>query len=87
MNNLNINSYKFALDNNDIDKIEKLIKSNNENNEIDIIFEMYTQHLLTPERLHFIFENCSKYFNLFSNLIKKLLKEDKDTLLDIIFKI
>ena len=84
----NIKSYESTIDDKDINKIEELIKSEN-NNENDIIFEMYNSSSLTPERLQFLMEKCSKYynkhFNVSSALIKRLIKDNQVSLLDIIF--
>jgi len=46
---------------------------------------MYNNNLLTIERLQFIMKYCINYFNISSDLIKKLLKDEKVTLLDVIF--
>ena len=93
LNNLNnepssIDSRKSiinAIDNKNIDEIEKLSKKINKNKKIDIIFEIYDNKLLTSERLHFIMNYCNKYFNISSNLMKKLIKDKNVDLLDIIF--
>ena len=61
------------------------VASSNKDNKKDIIFEMYKNDLLTSERLQFIMENCAKYFDISSNLIKKLMNDKKVALLDIIF--
>jgi len=86
--------YNFVInviDNKNINEIEKLKNyftknnKNDKNNTNDIIFELYNNKLLTTERLQFIMKNCSKYFEISSNLIKKLIKDEKVDLLDIIF--
>ena len=60
-------------------------KSNNQNKKNDIIFEMYEKSLLTSKRLQFIMKTCLSYFNISTILMKKLIKDKKVTLLDIIF--
>jgi len=85
-NNTLIDLYLNAIDNKNVHEIEHLFTENNEerrNN--DIVLELYDKKFLTSERLQFIAENCSKYLKISSSLIKKLLKEDNITLLDIVF--
>jgi len=75
-----------AIDYKNIYDIEKLSNDINKNYHMDVIFELYNNKLLTSERLQFIMKNCTKYFNISSNLIKKLIKEDDNiSFLDIIF--
>ena len=74
-----------AIDTKNIEDIKFLNKDMNENNKNDIIFELYNNNLLTSERLQFIMNCCTKYFNISPNLIKKLISESKVTFLDIIF--
>jgi len=64
---LYIDSFIDAINNNNIDEIEKINKNININ---DIIFILYNNHLLTSEHLHFIMNNCTKYFNISPFLIK-----------------
>ena len=81
-------SFKFiknAIDNENIDEIEKLRKNIKINDKNDIILDMYNNKLLTSERLQFITKKCTKYLNVSSNLIKKLIKDEKIIFLDIIF--
>ena len=91
MMQLNIDSYLSAIDaidSNDIHKIENLIKNSNKNNKNDIndiIIELYNNNFLTVDRLQFIMKYCTKYLNISSNLIKRLVKEENIKLLDIIF--
>jgi len=73
---------KEALDNNNIDEIERLSITFDK---IDIHFELYNNDLLSSERLQFIMKNCTKYFNISSNFINQLIKDNNITLLDIIF--
>jgi len=80
-----INSVIDAIDNQNIDKIEKLNNKYNINDKNDIIFEIYKSELLNSERLQFIMKYCTKYFSISSDLIKKLFKDKKVNLLDIIF--
>jgi len=84
MEQLNVDSYVSAIDNKNISELEKIV-THNKNEKRDIIFEMYNNNLLTIERLKFIMENCTKYFNISSNLIKMLMRDENVTLLDIIF--
>ena len=80
----NIDSFIFLIDNENIGEVKKLI-NNIKNNENDILFEMYKNNLLTIERLQFIMKYCTKYLNISSKLIKKLIKDRNATLLDVIF--
>ena len=58
---------------------------NIKNNENDILFEMYKNNLLMIERLQFIMKYCTKYLNISSKLIKKLIKDKNVPFLDVIF--
>jgi len=80
-----MNAIANAIDAKNIDNIKILSNSININDKNDIIFELYNNELLTSKRLNFIVNNCTKYFNVSSNLIKKLMKEKETILLDIIF--
>jgi len=84
-NNSVIHAIIEATDNKNINDIEKLTKDFNKNNKSDIIFELYNNKLLTSERLQFIMKKCTKYFDISSNLINKLMKDENVSLLDIIF--
>ena len=69
--------FTYVIDCKDINRIEKLcnnINKNEINNKNDIIFELYIKDLLTSECPQFIMENCTKYLNISSNLIKKINK-------------
>ena len=46
---------------------------------------MYNNNLLTSDRLQFIMKYCTKYLNVSSDLIKRLMKDKNVTLLDTIF--
>jgi len=85
MEKLNIKSYIYFIDSQNIKEIEILNKNINKNNKNDIIFEIYNNKLLTSKRLKFLMNYCIKYFNISSNLIKKLMKDEEVNLLDIIF--
>jgi len=76
---------KDSINNKNINKIKELSNNNNNNIKNDIIFEMYNNYLLTVDRLKFIMKYCTKYLNISSELIKKLIKNDKVIFLDIIF--
>ena len=65
--------------------LEKLNNTHIKINKIDIIFEMYNNKLLTLERLEFIVENCTNYLNISSRLVKRLMKNNEVTFLDVIF--
>jgi len=80
MEQLNIDSYISAIDSKDLNKLENLI-----NNKIDIIFELYNSDLLNKKHLNFIMKNCTKCLNISSNLVKRLIKDKKISLQDIIF--
>jgi len=75
MNDLNIDNYIKMIDNKNI---EKIIRNN-------IVLELYNNELLTTERLQFIITNANNYTKFSTNLIKKLLEDNKVELLDIIF--
>jgi len=77
---IDVNSIVDAIDNNNFSEIEKL-----RYNKKDIILELYNNELLTSERLTFIIKKYNNYFNISSNLIKKLMKDKNEDLLDIIF--
>jgi len=86
MEPLSIVSFVNAIDDKNINEVEKLsnnIYKNNKN--IDVVFNIYNNYSLSFERLQFIMENCTKYLNISSKLIKQLMKDDKSTLLDFIF--
>jgi len=93
MEHLNVDSHNSvidtvvdAIDNKNINDVEKLNKEINENSKSDVIFELYNNKLLTSERLQFLMNKCSKYFNISSsNLIKTLIKDENIFLFDIIF--
>jgi len=88
MEQLNIDSYIFAIDSKNKNNIESLFRSNSENNKDDkneIIIELYNNNLLTVDRLQFIMNYCTQCLNISSNLIKRLVKKRRVTLLDIIF--
>ena len=74
-----------AIDTKNINNIEKLSKEINKNSKNDVIFELYNNKLLTSERLQFLMNEFLKYFNISSNLIKTLIKDENVSLLDIIF--
>jgi len=85
-NDILINLYLEAIDNKNVKEIANLItKTNGKGNIEDIVLELYNKNLLTSERLQFIAENCTKYLNLSNSLIKRLLKDDKILLSDIVF--
>jgi len=81
----NFDSFINFIDSKNIDEMKKLIKTFNKNNKNNIIFKMYNNKLLSVERLQFIMENCAKYLSISSKLVKRLIKEEKETLHDIIF--
>jgi len=83
MEQLNINSYPSvvdAIDNKNIVEIEKLSKNinksnkNDKGNQKDIILKLYNNQLLTLERFRLIIKDYKNYFNISSNLIKKINK-------------
>jgi len=82
-----IELYLKAIDSKNINEIEKLIKENNgiNNNNRDVVFELYNKRLLSCERFQFIVEKCTGYLNLSSVLMKKLIKDSNFELLDIAF--
>jgi len=70
-----------ALDNK---KIEIIKEFNYNNNETDIILELYNKGLLTLERLRFIIDKCMNYLAFSSTLVKLLIKNNNKNLLNII---
>jgi len=74
-----------AIDSKDIGEIRKLIRNINKINKNDIILELYNNNFLTVERFQFIMKECTKYLNISSNLVKRLIKDRNVNLLDIIF--
>jgi len=84
----NVESYAKAIDAKSIDNIKSLLKRNIsliKSNNIDIVYELYENHYLTPERLQFITKYCSKYLKVSSKLKKELISKDETSLLDIIY--
>jgi len=61
-------------------------ETNSRNIEKDIVYEMYNKNELSSERFQFIVENCTAYLNISSSLIKKLIKDNNEDLLEILFK-
>ena len=61
-----------------------MIKKNN--NEKDIVYELYNKNELNSNRLQFITETCTAYLNISSSLIKILMKDNNKELLEILFK-
>ena len=87
-NNL-IKSYLNAIDNKNTDEIKQLtltIKSDENKNEKDIVYEMYNNYQLSNERLLFIIENCTSYLNISSRLMTTLMKDNNKKLLETIFE-
>jgi len=77
-----IQLYLIAIDNQNKSEVEILCKINNENNnENDIVYEMYIENQLNFERFQFILENCTSYLTISSSLIKKLMKNNNKELL------
>jgi len=76
-------SFVDVINRKNIKKIENFCKTFNKTYKNDPIFELYNNKLLTTERLQFIMKDCTKYFSISSNLIKKLIKEEEISLLDI----
>jgi len=82
-----INSYLMAIDKENGDQINFLIKNDNNNgNKKDILLKLYNEKLLTTDRLQFIINNCTKDLNISTSLIKRLMKNNEIELLQIIFK-
>ena len=81
-------SFLTAIDNKNKNKIEKLYKINNKNNNIEnnMIYEIYNENKLNSERLQFVVENCTSYLNITSSFIKELMKSNNKELLEILFK-
>jgi len=85
---LNIDSFIKAIDTKNSKEIENIIQQNVgllNKNDIDVVLELYNKGSLTPERLQYIMENCTHFLKLSSPFIKRLMKEDNTSLLDIIF--
>ncbi len=82
-----IQSYLLCIDNKDKTELEILYNRNHKDNvEEDIVYKMYKKNELNSERFQFIIENCTSYLNISSSLIKKLMKNNKKELLEILFK-
>jgi len=82
-----IKSYLNAIDRKNKEKIKILYNENFKNNiENDIAYEMYNENKLNCERLQFIINNCTAYFNISFSLINKLMKDNNIELLEILFK-
>jgi len=64
-----------VIDSKDYEKVEELIKNNNENIKCDIIYEMYIRSILSIDRFQFIMKYFSKFINISSLLIKKLFND------------
>jgi len=77
-------SFISVIDNKNIHEIENFSKNINKNDN-DIIYELYNKNILTVVRLQFTMEYCTYYLNISSNLIKRLMKDENVSLLDIIF--
>eukprot|EP00833_Pecoramyces_ruminatium_P017664 jgi/Orpsp1_1/1191696/evm.model.d7180000087892.1 len=86
MNDFFFDSCINAIDNEDIDEIKKLIHSNTNINNNEILYEIYNRNYLYHGRLHFIIEHCTEYIPVSSNLLKILIKDNNVKLLRIIFK-
>ena len=76
---------KNAIGNHNIVEIKKLSENICKDDKIDIIFEMYNNNLLTSGCLQFIMKYYTNYLEISKNLVKKLMKDGKVSLLDIIF--
>jgi len=73
-----IKSLLKAIDNKNEIEIKILYnKSNYHNVNNNVVYEMYNENKLNCERLQFIIDNCTVYFNISSSLIKKLMKDNK----------
>jgi len=84
----NINKYLKAIDTENIREIKFLVDKEinvEKNRNTDIVFEIYNNNFLTIGRLLFIVKHCTKYLNISSNLVKKLIEKEEVDLLDIIF--
>ena len=77
-----VNSYVEAIDHNDVELLKKLINNNNK----DIVLEIYNKGLLYPPRLKIIIEKYRDYLYISNLLLKKLMKNNDIFLLNIIFK-
>jgi len=84
-----MDSFIKAIDDENVNEI-KLLTHNNDNefikNKRDIIYELYDKKELSEKRLKFIIEKCSKYLDISSPLIKRLIKEDNYQLFSIIYE-
>jgi len=82
-----IQLYIAAFDKKNTEVIKFLYNLNIEKNiENDIVYELYNKNELNSERLQYIIENCTSFLNISSSLMKKLMKNNNKTLLEILFK-
>jgi len=78
-----------AIDDKNKKEIEYLVNENNigkNNDELDIVYELFKKFLLNPERFQFIVESCTSYMNISSRFVNELMKNDNKELLEILFK-
>jgi len=75
------------LINKNIAKIENLYKKTNKNTiEKDIIYEIYNNNRLKSKSLQKLIEICAPVLNNSSNIIKKLMKDNNEEILEVLFK-
>ena len=94
-NKFKMDSIIKAIDDESVDELKFLTNNNNNNNNNnnkfiqnrrDIIYELYDKNKLSEKRLKFIIEKCSRFLNISSPLIKRLIKEDNYQLFSIIIE-
>jgi len=86
-NHIVIPLFLTAIDNKNKEKVKTIYNKNNKNNiEKDIIYVIYNENKLNSERFQFVIENCTDFLKISSSLIKKLIKDNNEELLEILFK-
>ncbi|KAG4096017.1 hypothetical protein H8356DRAFT_878470, partial [Neocallimastix lanati (nom. inval.)] len=87
---MSIDSLINAIDARNINTLNSVISNynynscNNKKIRKDIVLEIYNKGCLSYERLKFIIENCNDYLYISSSLIKNAIKDDTNSLLEII---
>ncbi|KAG4081513.1 hypothetical protein H8356DRAFT_1067843, partial [Neocallimastix lanati (nom. inval.)] len=82
-----LNLFIKAIDTRNLDTITNFMNNDNSKciNKRDIVFEIYNKKLLTSEKLSFIIENYNNSLYISSSLMKALIKDNNNDLLEIIF--
>lgn len=84
--NLYINLFVFAIDNEDLEFLDFLIENDPKKKSRDIIYDIYKINSLDRTRLVFLLNNRNDILKISSPFIKHLLQTQNTFLLDIIFR-